>query len=156
MTYFGQAYFGHDHVWPRPCLATTLFGTTLFGQADFGHGQADFATSLSDFGDNLKMADLGRFWSGGTNLGQLWPPALPWPIWEMAWPIFGGQTDLGQRTPPALCRTALRRTALRRTALNFALFFSHPIFILFSGRRGFTGQPKGEDQNRPKIPREDL
>ena len=54
-----MTYFGHDLLWPRPC-----FATTFFGQADFGHG-------LSDFGDNLKMADLGRFWSGQTDLGQL-------------------------------------------------------------------------------------
>ena len=85
-------FFGHDLLWPRPTLATTYFGhdllwprptlaTTFFGQADFGHG-------LSDFGDNLKLADLGRFWSGQTDLGQLWPPALPWPIWAMALQCF--------------------------------------------------------------------
>ena len=52
-----MTYNGHD-----PCLATTLFG----------HGQADFG--------NLKLADLGRFWLGGTNgHGRLWPNRL-WPI----------------------------------------------------------------------------
>ena len=118
----------HDLLWTRPALATTFFG-----QTDFGHGQADFGHGLSDFGDNLKLADLGRFWSGQTDLGQLWPPALPWLIWAMAWRIFGGQPDFGLAKPiwTALRRTALRRTALRRTAQNFAFFSFSPPFSIF-------------------------
>ena len=57
------------------------------------------ATSLPDFDDNLELADLGRFWSGGTNLDQLWAPALPWPIWAMALLILGGQRDFGRARP---------------------------------------------------------
>ena len=75
----GHDLLGHDLLWPRP---------TLHGQADLGHGQANF-------GDNLKLADLGRFLSGGTDLGQRWPPALPWPIWAMAWRTFGGRRRSG-------------------------------------------------------------
>ena len=76
--------YGHDLVWPRPCLATTLLA---------------LATSPPDFGDNLELADLGLFRSGGTNLDQLWPPALFWPIWAMALLILGGQPDFGRARP---------------------------------------------------------
>ena len=42
-------WFGHDLVWPRPSLAKpTMARPTL-------------VTGLSDFGDNLKLADFGPF-----------------------------------------------------------------------------------------------
>ena len=65
---------GYDLLWPRPCLATPTL-----------------ATGLSDFGDNLKLADLGRFWSGGTNLCQLWVV-----VWKL----------LAACRPPGFHRTA--------------------------------------------------
>ena len=68
---------GYDLVWPRPCLATTK---------PTGHG-------LSNFGDNLKLADLGRFFVGWNRFG------LPWPIWAMALRILGGQPDFGLAKP---------------------------------------------------------
>ena len=57
-----MTYFGHDLVWPRPCLATTLFGTRPY----LATAKPTLATSLPDLGNNLKLAELDHglvdFW----------------------------------------------------------------------------------------------
>ena len=162
VAYFGQAYFcqtflattyfGHDLFWPRPILATTYFGHDLFWP------RPTLATARLTLASTFNLANLGRFWSGQADIGQLCPPTLVWPRWVMAWPILGvladfdGAKPISANTPTlrrttlrrtalrrtalrrtALRRTALRRTALRRTAQNFALVFPFPapLVILF-------------------------
>ena len=128
MTYFGQAYFGHDQLWPRPTLATTCFR-----QADFGHNP-------------FNLANLGRFLVGP---GRFWPTLatrLGLADFRFVEADFGGpgrlwwgQEDLGQRTRPPLPRTPSPQDRplpdrpapdpLRRTAQNFALLFPSPARI---------------------------
>ena len=105
MTYFGHDLLWPDLLWPRPALARPTLATTF------------------------NLANLGRFWSGPADFGQLCPPALAWPIWAMAWPIFGGQADFGQRTaPPAPDRPLPDRPKISRffffLMLPFSFFFS--------------------------------
>ena len=118
--------FGHDLLWPRPGRLWPQPGG-LWPQP-------------------FNLANLGRFWSGKSDFGQFCPPTLA--IWEMAWPIFGGQADSGLRTPllPASDRPPSDRPPPDRPPPDrpppdrpkFRVFFfllPPPIFILLFSLR---------------------
>ena len=111
-----MTYFGHDLLSPRPTFATTYFR----------HDQADCCTAKQTLATTFNLANLGRFWSGQADFGQLCPPTLAWPIWAMLGRFWCARPTLANGPPPSPPWTALRRTALRRTAQHFALFFSSP------------------------------